>query len=87
MDYQYFDENAISIDTSVYPFYRLPLIQNFYLNNLKLVDLERQKIDLKQFTSTIYKNKSSNKLGKILSDNFSRFYEPIIDSKIDIGPK
>ena len=87
LDYQYFDENAISIDTSVYPFYRLPLIQNFYLNNLKLVDLERQKIDLKQFISTIYKNKSSNKLGKILSDNFSRFYEPIIDSKIDIGPK
>ena len=55
LDYQYFDENTISINTSVYPFYRLPLIQNFYLNNLKLVDLERQKIDLKQFISTIYK--------------------------------
>ena len=87
LDYQYFDENTISINTSVYPFYRIPLIHDFYLNNLKLVDLERQKIDHKQFISTIYKNKSSNELGKLLTENFSRFYEPIIDSKIDIGPK
>ena len=87
LDYQYFNENTISINTSVYPFYRLPLIHDFYLNNLKLVDLERQKIDQKQFISTIYKNKSSNETGKLLTENFSRFYEPIIDSKIDIGPK
>ena len=87
LDYQYFDQNTISINKSVYPFYRLPLIHDFYLNNLKLVDLERQKIDHKQFISTIYKNKSSNEMGKLLTENFSRFYEPIIDSKIDIGPK
>lgn len=87
LDYQYFDQNTISINKSVYPFYRLPLIHDFYLNNLKLVDLERQKIDQKQFISTIYKNKSSNEMGKLLTENFSRFYEPIIDSKIDIGPK
>ena len=36
LDYQYFDMNTVSINTSVYHFYRLPLIHEFYLNNLKL---------------------------------------------------
>ena len=68
-------------------FFRLPVIKDLFLNNIKLVDLKRQKNDLRQFISTIYKKRSSNDVGFLSSDNFLKFYDVIIDSKIDIGLK
>ena len=87
LDYKFFDEESISITSSTYPYFRLPVIKDLFLNNIKLVDLKRQKNDLRQFISTIYKKRSSDDVGFLSSDNFLKFYDVIIDSKIDIGLK
>ena len=87
LDYKFFDKESISITSSTYPYFRLPVIKDLFLNNIKLVDLKRQKNDLRQFISTIYKKRSSDDVGFLSSDNFLKFYDVIIDSKIDIGLK
>ncbi len=87
LDYKFIDKESISITSSTYPYFRLPVIKDLFLNNIKLVDLKRQKNDLRQFISTIYKKRSSDDVGFLSSDNFLKFYDVIIDSKIDIGLK
>ena len=87
LDYKFFDKESISITSSAYPYFSLPVIKDLFLNNIKLVDLKRQKNELRQFISTIYKKRSSDEVGFLSSDNFLKFYDVIIDSKIDIGLK
>lgn len=87
LDYKFFDKESISITSSAYPYFSLPVIKDLFLNNIKLVDLKRQKNELRQFISTIYKKRSLDEVGFLSSDNFLKFYDVIIDSKIDIGLK
>tara|TARA_B100000287_G_C20293091_1_gene646730 strand:+ start:23 stop:664 length:642 start_codon:yes stop_codon:yes gene_type:complete len=83
-DHLNFDKNHLDISTITTPFHHESLLDEIFLHNSMLANLNRKKRELIAFQSTIYTSNSLNIPKKVSSDNFLNEYDNFLDSKIEL---
>ena len=82
-DHSHFDKNNLSISTLTTPLYQNNLVNEVFLNDSKLYDLNRKKHEMVQFSSSIYTNSKFKQDFELDSFDFNSTFSRLIESKID----
>ena len=80
ISYKYFNPDHFSITSINTPFTANPLINELFFNRLPLTDLNRSKVQMVKFRTSIFKN-SINYKNNIISEENSQYLKYFIESE------
>jgi len=86
-DHNFFNETQIGISTISTPLFNNSIINELFLNKLKLHDLKRKKYELITFQSSIYKKAKKRISSESSFDSFINAYEIYLDSMLELDCK
>ena len=86
-DHNFFNETQIGISTISTPLFNNPIINELFLDKLKLYDLKRKKYELITFQSSIYKKAKKRISSESSFDSFINTYEIYLDSMLELNCK
>ena len=84
LGYKYFDYNLLSVTSSLCPFFDVPIINELFLNQLELTDIQRQKNEMMKFKSTIYTNDKTSLVDYFSKEDFHNSFDRLIEAEVDI---
>ena len=84
LGYKYFDHNLLSVTSSLCPFFDVPIINELFLNQLELTDIQRQKNEMMKFKSTIYTNDKTSLVDYFSKEDFHNSFDRLIEAEVDI---